>query len=470
MAEGVERAAPARVRACQSVGLTDTLTLEMPGPPEGLSQVEEAFTLLRPLPPPGAGPFAGPGRCALAVDIGTTTLAARLFDASTGAALSGAGALNPQTRLGDDVLSRIGACANPEGLARAKALVLQGLDDLTHTCLQRAGRLRETLSGVAVSGNTVMGHLFWGEDPAGMGRYPFTPRFTAARHGQGGALLPCWEGVPVLALPHRAAFIGSDIAAGLWACDFFNTPGTALFIDVGTNGEIVLKTPQGMFAASAAAGPAFEGYGLCGGMRARAGAIDAVVVEGDTLRAHVIGEGAPLGICGSGYVDFLAQAFRAGWLLPRGRFTQKAPVVADPAGGRALRLNPAPGPAVWITEADIAGLLKAKSAIAASVRTLLSHAHTPLSAIDTLFIAGGFGQHLDTAHAQALGLLPPLPPARIRYLGNAALGGTVLCALDKTAVPALEKALDAIEVVEINLEKSFADHFIDEMQIGEMGA
>lgn len=469
LADGVLYQAPARVRSCRAVARSEALVLELLGTPEGVSRVEDAFTLVRALPPPGRGPFAGKNLCALAIDIGTTTVAARLFDAWTGEYLSGAGALNPQTRLGDDVLSRIEAAAKPGGLAQLQSLVLQSLEDLTHRCLRRADRLPENLAGVVVAGNTVMGHLFWGEDPSGMGAYPFTPCFVAPRQCDGGDLLPLWAGVPVRALPHRSAFIGSDISAGLWACDFFNAPGTALFMDVGTNGEIVLKTPRGLFAASAAAGPAFEGYGLLSGMRARAGAIDAVAIAEGRAHVHAIEEAAPLGICGSGYVDFLAQALRAGWLLPRGRFSEKAPVCESPRGGRAVRLSDGPNP-VWVSEADIAALLKAKSAIAATLLSLLARAKTPLSSIDSVFIAGGFGRHLSTAHAQAIGLLPPLPAERIRYVGNTALGGAMLCGLDAEAVPLLEKSLAAIEVVEVNLEPTFADHFIDEMRLGEMGA
>jgi len=459
-----------RVRACQCVVDSACLVVDTGQSADLIAHVEEAFTVLRPWPESGETLFAkARGNCALAVDIGTTTVAVKLFGTHTGISLAGAGALNAQTQVADDVLSRIEACAQAGGLERLQSLVLQTIHQLAQTCLDKAQRDWGDLGAMIVAGNTTMGHLFWGEDPTPMGKAPFTPRFTHTRRGDGAALLPEWAGIEVLSLPHMSAFIGADISAGLWAADFFEAQGVCVLMDIGTNGEIVLKTPQGIFSASAAAGPAFEGYGLSSGMRAKEGALESVRIKGGHLQTRTIANAPMIGICGSGYVDFLAEGARAGWLSEHGRFTENAPVLVHETHGRCVVLGGDEKAPVVVSEADIANLLKAKSAIAATLLTLLDKATLSPSDLDSVFVAGGFGKHIDAENAISCGLLPDVPVARIFYLGNASLGGACAVALDKAALPALERDIATVQTIAVNLEPSFEDHFIDEMGLNKMG-
>ena len=470
------RVAGDSVRACQSEILSESMAVDVPETPENALRVEDAFVVCRPWPDAGRSPFftGGAGEVALAVDIGTTTVAVRLFDAAAGALLATQGALNAQTQVADDVLSRIEACARSGMLARQQRLVLDTIEALLERCLARAGVPRARLKGMAVAGNATMAHLFLGIDPSPMGKAPFTPAFEGARTLDGGALLPQWRGVAVRVLPHISAYVGGDIVAGLWAADFFETSGVCAFMDIGTNGEIVVKTPRGLVAASAAAGPAFEGYGLNAGMRANDGAVDRIEIRDGTLSAHVLGGGSPRGLCGSAYLDFLAQARRAGWLLERGRFAPEAGAQTRDGCGRCLdiaaRAGFNGGDPVLVCESDIANLLKAKAAVGATLQILCKQAGVALENIDHLFLAGGFGKHIDAANAVACGLLPPVPLSRVRYLGNAALAGATLCALESSAIDKMARAASGVKTVAVNLDDEFEDAFIDAMGIAPLGA
>ncbi len=419
-----------------------------------------------------------PGEFGLAVDIGTTTVAVLVAELATGRILARASDFNQQIRLGDDVLARIGLCRErPDMVARLqRAICLETILPLARQACARAGIAVERIGGMTVAGNTAMLHLFLGVDPSPLGVVPFTPHFLAHQVCGGASLGFCdFPGIPVHALPGLAAYIGADIAAGLYAIGLHDDPGPALFVDVGTNGEIVLIKENRMYACATAAGPAFEGCGLTCGTRATEGAVEAIALSRDAegriaTRLETIGGLPPdrsPGICGSAYIDFLAQARAAGILMESGRFDPEV-VAANPAmfrdgeNGRAMLLVNGEAP-LSITEPDIAALLQAKAAIAAGIQTLLER--EGLAQVPRLHLAGGFGMHLNVPHAIACGLLPGFTSGQVEVVGNTSLGGAYLAMLDQAVLAELAHIQPRTSIIELNLDPSFEDRYIDNLRL-----
>ncbi len=327
----------------------------------------------------------------VAVDVGTTTLAA--IKIRDGAIIASSGAFNPQLRYGDNVLSRIAHVAAPGGLTELQSAILDSLrkllDELDPTGVDR----------IAVSGNTVMCCLLHGVDPAMIGVYPFAPpqrEFPPRRD-----LLPPFE---LLTLPCISGYLGGDITSGLYASRL--RPGEML-VDLGTNCEIVFNTGNGFVGTSAAAGPAFEGVGLRCGMRAAPGAIEHYADDG----CRVVGNIAARGICGSAYVDYLAVERAAGRLNEFGRFVSPAETYREIA------------PGVGIGENDVEQLLKAKAAIASGISALEGYCGVRA---DKLVLAGGFAAGLSPDNAVAIGMLPQ--QRKMLKIGNASLSGAAALA------------------------------------------
>jgi len=341
----------------------------------------------------GIGDAARSADTVIAVDLGTTTLAAvKLRD---GVVLAAAGAFNGQMRYGDNVVTRIAHAATPAGMAELRTAVLDSLGRL----LNELGT--DGVDRISVAGNTVMCSIFHGIDPTPIGAYPFkAPQLVFPPRRD---LLP----LEVLTLPCISGYLGGDITAGLYAAKL--KPGEML-VDLGTNCEIVFDTGNGCFGTSAAAGPAFEGAGLRCGMRAETGAIEHFYPDGSF---SVIGGGEPRGLCGSAYVDYLAYERAAGKLNEFGRFA--APVESF----RKI------APGVGVGEDDVEQLLKAKAAISSGIASLEKYCGMTAS---KLVLAGGFASGLDTDNAVAIGMLPA--GRKITRIGNASLTGAAALAAD----------------------------------------
>jgi uncharacterized 2Fe-2S/4Fe-4S cluster protein (DUF4445 family) len=274
-----------------------------------------------------------------------------------------------------------------------------------------------------------------------------------------------------------AAFIGADITAGVYASGMVFDEQPSMLVDIGTNGEIVLQAGGSLFGCATAAGPAFEGCGLCCGTRAREGAVSDLhlKLKPFTLETGVIGN-VPLaranGICGSAYVDFLSTARSAGFLGTAGRFDPQAweqitagfREVTD--GVRALRIADGDGlGALRISEVDVALLLQAKAAIGAGIEILLETAGISPEDVGRVCLAGGFGMHLNVAHAIAIGLLPGFREEQVRVVGNTALAGAMLALLDRTALKEMEELRDQVRVIELNLTDGFEDRYIEHLML-----
>lgn len=411
-----------------------------------------------------------------AVDVGTTTVALLLVDMASGEILAEASAFNNQIRFGDNVLSRIDQCArDPGNLAQQQRAVLtETIVPLLDEACRTAKLNPQTVRTMALAGNTTMLHLLAGVDPSPLGVVPFTPPFL--EHRRYGTLPGLPEGLSVHLLPSAAAYIGADITSGILASGLHHDEGPSLLVDVGTNGEIVLKHGAQMFACSTAAGPAFEGSGLHGGMRAVTGAVSHLRIDaarGD-VELVVIGDQPPRGLCGSAYIDFLADGRRAGLLTRIGRFPARVPErFADrfltlPDGPRAFRVGPADGAEpIVITEHDVARLLPAKAAIATGIDMLLARAGIAAADVRAMYLAGGFGIHLQTAAAIASGLLPGFAPEQIRPVGNTALAGAYLALLDVSALREIDDLRRRIEIIELNRDPSFQGRFVRHMRLPE---
>lgn len=405
-----------------------------------------------------------------AIDVGTTTVVVLLVDLGNGEVLARAGDFSAQIRYGDNVITRIGAASSPViRREMRRALVEETLLPLLKKACKRAGRGISRLAGGTIAGNTTMLHILADEDPTSLGIAPFTARFLEGRMLQSGdiGLAP---GMPLYLLPGLSAYIGADITAGVHAAGMTLDAAPSLLVDMGTNGELVLCANGRLVGCATAAGPAFEGAGLSSGTRAQDGAVSGVrfrldpfLLETDTI----CGQPALAGICGSAYIDFLATARGCGLLRENGRFDRVrwAAIPAqhriETADGFSLRLAGNDGPS--ISEIDIAHLLQAKAAIGAGIETLLTATGISAAEIGRVYLAGGFGMHVDVPHAIAIGLLPGFQADQVRVVGNTSLGGALLALLDRAVLAEMESLRSRIEVIELNLQPGFEDCYIDHL-------
>ncbi|MFP4167085.1 MAG: ASKHA domain-containing protein, partial [Opitutales bacterium] len=310
------------------------------------------------------------------------------------------------------------------------------------------------------------------------------PAFIEGRRVTASSLgLSVGEGAEVLApetplqlLPGIAAYVGADITAGLYATGMIFDEAPALFVDIGTNGEIVLQNDGRLVACATAAGPAFEGSGLQCGARAHEGAISDIKLSLDpfSIEVETIGDVPTAradGICGSAYIDFIAEGKRAGLLLENGRFAPEAwaripqDLRVENTFGHAVRVAGPAGP--YIGESDIAVLLQAKAAIAAGIETLLDASGLEMTGLSRVYLAGGFGMHLNMENAISSGLLPGFREDQVSVVGNTSLAGGLLALLDRTTLDEMETLRSRVSVLELNLQEGFEDRFVDHMTLYE---
>ena len=371
------------------------------------------------------------GGCGVAIDIGTTTLAARLYDRG-GKLLSETSRLNPQSAWGADVISRMEAAlaGNAGKIAQITRRALNGmLSELAIAAeVETAG-----IGSVVITGNTVMLHLLTETDVEPLTHAPF-----AAERLFGETLTACDLGLTALP-PDAPVYLPTCIAAFI---------GAELLCDIGTNGEMVLWHENTLYACSTAAGPAFEGAGISMGMSGRVGAIDRVWVTDGEIQAHVIGEADPVGLCGSGLVDAVAALLDTELLDETGYLEDDPAVILAP---------------VEIIQEDIRAVQLAKSAIHAGMRTLIHTAKLDCDDVDTLYIAGGFGSYLDVKNAGKIGLLPEELTDRVTVLGNAALTGAAMLLLCEELRPVCEKQARETRIVELATNPVFVSEYMERM-------
>ncbi len=418
------------------------------------------------------------GHCyGVAFDVGTTTLAATLLDLTSGEDLALCSRMNPQTSFGDDVLSRIGyASASPENLEELRDSILTAVVEMIDELCGLASVAREHIYEIAFSGNTTMEHLLCGIDVSALGTLPF-----AAAHGRGLMLTSAELGVPIhhsgraYIFPLIGGFVGGDAVAGMLATRLIEADGPMLMVDIGTNGEIVLANDGKAWAASTAAGPAFEGARISCGMRATRGAIEKVVFDGD-VELGVIGGVEPVGICGSGLVDIAAGLLETGIVGETGRMLPpdelpaalaealRKRVQLDAKGESEFVLSAVGRQVVSITQRDVRELQLATGAIRAGIQILLRRAGLKPGDLDRVLIAGGFGSFIRRSRAQRIGLIPhQVDHSRIRFVGNTSLAGAKWALLSTRARKQAEHLARQAEHVQLSQDPNFQTEFVEAM-------
>ena len=395
-----------------------------------------------------------PGREAfgLAIDLGTTTVAAELVDLQTGRIADRAAAVNAQNSYGADVVSRITfAFENPDNLRRLKGAAVQLINDLVGSMCRRSGVPRHRIYDAVVAGNAAMNHILCGVAVDSLALAPFHAVFSKlpplAAAEIGFALHPQAR---VYISPNIKSFVGGDITAGLVASSFAAEPGAGLFIDLGTNGEIVLKKGGEFAATSTAAGPAFEGMNISCGMLAVPGAIHKAEWD-NGFKCRTVDDLPPQGVCGTGLIDILAGALARGLLGRDGR-------IAGPE--KRIRLTDR----LALTQQDIRDVQLAVAAVRSGVRLMLREFRLTVAELDRVVVAGAFGSSLDIGNAVALGLLPDVPPDRIAFIGNASLAGARLLLLSRPARSVAETLAAKVSHISLATRPDFQDEFVRSLE------
>ncbi|HHN46144.1 MAG TPA: DUF4445 domain-containing protein [Planctomycetes bacterium] len=413
----------------------------------------------------------------LAVDIGTTTIACELLDVSEGRMLGVTATSNPQASVGADVLSRIEyARKHSDGLSRLSSLVSETIRERLEHLLKRAGCGGGDVYEVVVAGNTIMLHLLSGIDPCAIAEVPFTPVFTeslaVSAEKLGLAVSPAGR---VVTLPCVSGYVGADVVAGLGVLEAASLEDRpSLFIDIGTNGEMALLTDAAWYACSTAAGPAFEGAKISCGMRAVAGAVDTVDVEGKGLRWSTVQGRPPQGICGSGLIDAAAAFLKLGLLEPTGGIAEPASQPEELASliGQSASGEPAIHlcPNVSITQRDIRELQLAKGAVSAGASILLREAGLTAADVQHVYVAGAFGSFIRAESAVAISIVPPgIPAQKLRFLGNTALVGAKLALASRTRRRRMTEIARSIRYIELSGRADFQAAFAEAMFFGQEG-
>ncbi|MCC6490067.1 MAG: DUF4445 domain-containing protein [Candidatus Hydrogenedentes bacterium] len=425
--------------------------------------------------------------CVAAFDIGTTTLVGVLLDPCTGVERARASRMNPQTSLGDDVLSRIlHTRQHMKGLEELRAMAVAAVNEMCLDLAARAGITPQAIVQIIIAGNTTMQHLFAGLDPGALGEVPFVPAASRSLR------IPAKEtGISihprgsVYVFPVIGGFVGGDTVAGMLTTNIAESQGPVMLIDIGTNGELVLHRDGILWATSCAAGPAFEGARISHGMRAAEGAIEEFIFE-DDVRWSVIGDVRPAGICGSALIDAAAGLLRLGIVLPQGLMLEpgqlpdnlpeaiRRRVVSDASGTRFVLVEASEtsiGSAIELTQADVRELQLAIAAIRAGFTILLRRAELGIDEVEHVLVAGAFGNYIRCENAQRIGLLPHgLPPSKLAFVGNTSLSGAHLAALSLSARERAESLAQRTHHVDLSLDPHFHEAYVEAMFFPEEDA
>jgi uncharacterized 2Fe-2S/4Fe-4S cluster protein (DUF4445 family) len=407
----------------------------------------------------------------VAIDVGTTTIVAQLVDLYKGEVVGVEASQNSQVRYGEDVISRMIFACGQGGLASLTEAVGASINSLIDGLVREAHIEHQDITCLVAAGNTTMTHLLLGLDPRHIRFEPYIPtanrfpRFQAAElglHAHPKAILHC--------LPCVSSYVGGDITAGVLACGMSDHRQVSALIDVGTNGEIVIGNKEWLVCCSCSAGPAFEGGGVKCGMRAMRGAIEKVRITRRKTIYWTVGNARPLGICGSGLVDAIAELAAERIIDQNGKFIRyEHPRVRVVEGVTEFVLaQPAEtqtGEAVSITEDDIGNLIKSKGAVLAAMRVLLENLEISFNDLGNIYVAGGFGAHLDIDKAVFIGLLPDIPRDRIRFIGNSSLAGARLALLSTEAFRKAESIARQMTYFELSVHPEFMQEFVASMFI-----
>lgn len=404
----------------------------------------------------------------VACDIGTTTVALHLVNLGSGKTESTVSSLNQQITSGEDIISRINYAQKPEGLRKLHELIILTVNNLIEMASRSAQISLSDIYYASLSGNTTMFHLLLNLEPRHIREEPYVPTFN-----QVPVILSSQLGLKmnhegrIHCAPAVGSYVGGDITAGLLCTPMLrDSKKISLFIDAGTNGELVVGNKDWLVTCACSAGPAFEGSGIKCGMPASEGAIEGIkMLDSGKFEYEVIGGTKPRGICGSGLVDLLAELFIHGYVDRHGKYNEKkaSEKIVEVEEGKGFLIEEGKksfwGKDLIITENDISNLIRTKGAVFSACSLLLKNVGLSFEEIDSFYIAGGFGQHLNIENAIRIGLLPDLERDRFHYLGNSSLLGAYLILLSYRNEDLADAVAQKMTYIELNTEPNYMNEF-----------
>ena len=409
--------------------------------------------------------------CGAAIDIGTTTVSGVLTDLKTGKILAKASAGNGQIRYGADVINRIVEQSKHGGIEKLQnAIIKETLLPLIDLLVRQAKIENGQIVRVTIAGNSTMNHLLIGASADSLRMDPYIPTFFRCDPLKASELgLTVNPMADIIIAPNIGSYVGGDITAGTMASMIWNKETFSLFIDLGTNGEIVFGNEEFLMSCACSAGPAFEGGDISCGMRATDGAIEAVKIDKETMEPsfEIVGKAGqkPVGLCGSGIIDIIAELFRCQIIDSRGKFIREGKRVATDEHGMsryilAFAAESETGRDICINEVDIESFIRAKGAIYSAIDTMLTTLDMTPDVIDNIYIAGGIGSGIDVDNAIRIGMLPDVEREKYDYIGNSSLTGAYSMVLSDTACEKVKEIASNMTYLELSTYPGYMDHFV----------
>lgn len=407
----------------------------------------------------------------LAIDIGTTTVSAIIINMLDGTILAKGSSGNGQIRYGADVINRIIESTKPGGRERLqKAVIEETINPLLDTMCRQAKISHNSIYRMSVASNTTMNHLLFGMDGDPIRKEPYIPTFFKTNSIYASDIgVKINPDAHIIVAPNIGSYVGGDITAGAFVSMLWNKPEFSLFIDLGTNGEIVFGNSDFMFSCACSAGPAFEGGDISCGMRATDGAIEACTIDKETMEPTftVVGEAGtkPVGLCGSGIIDVISELFRCGIISPKGKFIREGKRVRHDhygIGSYVLAFQEDAGSVkdVEITEVDIDNFIRAKGAIFSAIRTMLSYCDFDVSMIEHVYVAGGIGSGINMKNAITIGMFPDVPLELYEYIGNSSLVGAYAMLYSTESERKVYELAKNMTYIELSAIPSYMDEFV----------
>ncbi|MGA1870413.1 MAG: ASKHA domain-containing protein [bacterium] len=405
----------------------------------------------------------------LAIDVGTTTIVVYLINLHNGQVSDTDSDYNAQIRCGEDIISRIVYAREEKGLNELNDLVINTINGMIERILKRSNIPASRIDNLMVVGNATMIHLLLGINPQYIRREPYIPTFSTISNVRGSELgINVNPNAYLFTLPSISSYVGSDIAAGVLATGIYKMDALSVFIDIGTNGEMVVGNKDWLVAGSCSAGPAFEGGEVKFGMRATSGAIESVKIDPNTLTPtfRTVHKEKAMGICGSGILDCLSEMFVTGILERNGKIRKELDHerIRPSDDGMEYILSWASengiGQDIVITDVDINNIIRAKAAVYAALRVLLNEIGYSIDQIQHFMIAGGFGHCITIENAIIIGLLPDLPVERFRYLGNSTIVGAHLALISGDLKNEIKNVCQGITYIELSNSAKFMDEYL----------
>ncbi len=407
----------------------------------------------------------------LAIDIGTTTVSSVLIDMQTGEILAKGSAGNGQIRFGADVINRIVEQTKPGGVKRLqKAIIDDTLNPMIANMCRSIGIKPSQIYRMSLASNSTMNHLFMGVNADPLRMEPYIPTFFHLKNIYAKDLnLIINPNSDIIFAPNIGSYVGGDITAGTLASGIWNSEEFSVFIDLGTNGEIVFGNSDFLMSCACSAGPAFEGGDISCGMRATDGAIEAVTIDKETMEPtlSIIGDEGqqPIGLCGSGIIDIIAELFRCGIVNAKGQLVREGRrVKVDEDGMKsyviAFKEDTGSVKDVEITEVDIDSFIRAKGAIYSGIITLVESLGFDMSIVDNVYVAGGIGSGINMKNAVRIGMLPDIPLEKYKYIGNSSLAGSYAMLLSNEAEDKVTELATSMTYLELSTHPGYMDSFV----------